>query len=136
MTQNGACALKRRRAALCVRWQVLPLSWSGKIPVALIKSEGGGSVWTGVQLSAAHLYMQVLGKCTPHGCVCGPAAFSIPAARRPKARWLSAVRSDGIGLRKPEPVCKDAFWKTDTCGSLVHCTHTIGHINNKIRPED
>ncbi len=33
----------------------------GYIPVALSKSEGAGSVWILVQLTGAHLYIQVLG---------------------------------------------------------------------------
>jgi len=37
---------------------------NGCIPVALSKSEGIGSVWALVQLSDAHLYIQVLGNHT------------------------------------------------------------------------
>ena len=38
----------------------------GPIPVALINSEGAGSVWIVVQLPGAHLFNQVLGNLRAH----------------------------------------------------------------------
>ena len=62
---------------ICGEWRVLPFSCPGQIPVALLNSEGAGSVRTLVCLPGAHLYLQVFGKLSTSSVAVVPSLLTI-----------------------------------------------------------
>ena len=65
----------------------------GYIPVALIFSEGAGSVLAVVWLTGAHLYTQALGNREPNGCVRARHTFAYAAY----PSYATCVRIPGRG---------------------------------------